>query len=205
MTPKKTPNSPKPTPRKAAPKDRVYPCRACGTTKVRLGTAAELRCRPCENKKRRSRRKRRPEMEAENRRLRLERQRARDPIGYAASVRNRKRCPELARIKGANLKAWRIEGGVTCEERRWVRDRDNGQCVYCGIPVACRCQPMRPRGFDHVLAKSLGGRHEKSNLVVSCWPCNFKKAKDELRAATRKRMEAAALRARIAEIEKETT
>lgn len=37
-------------------------------------------------------------------------------------------------------------------------------CAYCGDPS--------PTTHDHVLAISRGGKHELSNIVRCCWPCN---------------------------------
>jgi HNH endonuclease len=80
--------------------------------------------------------------------------------------------------------------------------RDNFKCLYCSCEVRPRTvfekvqsdlgteafplgkTNMSKSGFyvmfratlDHVLPHSLGGRTEETNLVTSCWSCNFGKA-----------------------------
>jgi len=54
--------------------------------------------------------------------------------------------------------------------RMRVLVRDNFLCRYCGRKV----EPNTP--LDHVIPYSLGGLTEDNNLVVSCKPCNSKKA-----------------------------
>lgn len=46
-----------------------------------------------------------------------------------------------------------------------------GCCKYCGKRLA-----IEKATFDHVVPKCLGGAGAQTNLVVSCGPCNFKKA-----------------------------
>ena len=49
--------------------------------------------------------------------------------------------------------------------------RDNYTCAYCGK------QPgSNNLTFDHILPKSRGGRTEWTNIVSSCYTCNFRKA-----------------------------
>jgi 5-methylcytosine-specific restriction endonuclease McrA len=45
--------------------------------------------------------------------------------------------------------------------------RDNGLCGYCG---------RLGENIDHIMPKSRGGKHRWENVVVSCKPCNSKKA-----------------------------
>jgi hypothetical protein len=46
---------------------------------------------------------------------------------------------------------------------RWVLQRDNYLCVYCGEPA---------NEVDHVIPRHLGGVDLPSNLVASCSRCN---------------------------------
>ena len=51
--------------------------------------------------------------------------------------------------------------------RRYIKDRDNHICQYCGSDAdVCT---------DHVLPRSKGGKSTLSNLVASCRKCNSKK------------------------------
>lgn len=50
--------------------------------------------------------------------------------------------------------------------RKAVLARDNGKCAYCSKAATT---------VDHVLPKSRGGKHEWTNVVASCQPCNSKK------------------------------
>jgi 5-methylcytosine-specific restriction endonuclease McrA len=45
--------------------------------------------------------------------------------------------------------------------------RFHGICVYCGKPG---------NSIDHVMPLSKGGKHEISNLVIACLPCNIRKS-----------------------------
>lgn len=58
--------------------------------------------------------------------------------------------------------------GVPTYSQEGVIARDNGQCAYCGMPVATT--------MDHVLPRSRGGATDWLNAVAACGPCNFKKA-----------------------------
>ena len=48
-----------------------------------------------------------------------------------------------------------------------VRLRDKGLCGYCGL---------KGESIDHVIPRSRGGRHEWTNVVWACLPCNGRKA-----------------------------
>ena len=50
---------------------------------------------------------------------------------------------------------------------RYVFERDEGFCVYCGNPA---------REIDHVIPTKDGGKSIRSNLVCVCSRCNTKKA-----------------------------
>ena len=54
--------------------------------------------------------------------------------------------------------------------------RDEGRCVYCGIPAR---QPGRGvkrapdlATLDHVVPKSFGGPLNRDNIVLACSACN---------------------------------
>ena len=55
--------------------------------------------------------------------------------------------------------------------RRNVWVRDGGRCGYCGSGVR-----MSEFTFDHVVPRRLGGVTSWENIVVSCYPCNQRKA-----------------------------
>jgi 5-methylcytosine-specific restriction endonuclease McrA len=83
-----------------------------------------------------------------------------------------------------------------------ILERDGFRCRYCTSRVVCRDEyerissllkldslisgshnntrhPLRmttQATFDHVIPSSDGGSNDMSNLVASCWPCNFGKA-----------------------------
>lgn len=88
----------------------------------------------------------------------------RNPEKRAATVRSytaRRRSWEGGGIGGAELAEW------TAAQKK--------VCYWCGV----KC----PTGFhvDHYEPLSRGGRHETSNLVIACGPCNLRKnAKDPL-------------------------
>jgi len=62
------------------------------------------------------------------------------------------------------------------EIRRQLIAECDSKCFYCGKIVIEACPD---RNFlatvDHVIPKSKGGSDDKSNLVLACYPCNFKK------------------------------
>jgi hypothetical protein len=54
--------------------------------------------------------------------------------------------------------------------RKNVYERDGGRCQYCGCKVS-----LNGFSFDHVLAKSRGGKTSWTNIVCCCIKCNTKK------------------------------
>lgn len=46
--------------------------------------------------------------------------------------------------------------------------RDNRRCAYC--------EKRKATTVDHIIPKSRGGRHEWTNVVSACRPCNSRKA-----------------------------
>lgn len=63
-----------------------------------------------------------------------------------------------------------FKGGVKFN-RRNVYLRDKGRCQYCGLRI-----PSSEFTLEHVIPKALGGRTSWDNIVVSCIPCNQRKA-----------------------------
>lgn len=55
--------------------------------------------------------------------------------------------------------------------KRNIARRDNHECQYCGIHVTGERITV-----DHVMPKSRGGKHEWTNVVLSCKRCNAKKS-----------------------------
>jgi 5-methylcytosine-specific restriction endonuclease McrA len=48
--------------------------------------------------------------------------------------------------------------------------RQKGLCYYCREPLS-----IEQATLDHVLPRALGGTLKRSNLVISCGPCNVRK------------------------------
>ena len=59
--------------------------------------------------------------------------------------------------------------------RRAVFARDGWSCQYCGSGNRLT--------IDHVLPRAKGGKHEWTNLVTACIPCNQRKGHHSLREA----------------------
>lgn len=49
--------------------------------------------------------------------------------------------------------------------------RDQGKCQYCGSRVS-----KSDFTYDHVIPRKLGGKTVWKNVVISCFPCNQRKA-----------------------------
>ena len=54
--------------------------------------------------------------------------------------------------------------------RRNIYVRDDGICQYCGGKVS-----LSKMTVDHVIPKSIGGKHIWKNVVCSCFSCNNRK------------------------------
>ncbi|MDQ4136414.1 MAG: HNH endonuclease [Pseudomonadota bacterium] len=54
--------------------------------------------------------------------------------------------------------------------------RDEGRCVYCGVPVLRRRRGLHRASdlatLDHVVPKSQGGALTADNVVLACQACN---------------------------------
>lgn len=55
--------------------------------------------------------------------------------------------------------------------RHGIYARDRGRCQYCGTHVS-----RHSFQYEHVIPKSQGGKTCWENIVVSCMPCNQRKA-----------------------------
>jgi len=75
----------------------------------------------------------------------------------------------------------RMKGGRKWHGAKWCRPstrwaiyhRDGFACVYCGA-----CAKL---SLDHVEPEELGGSHEATNLVTSCFSCNSARQARSLR------------------------
>ena len=63
------------------------------------------------------------------------------------------------------------------EKRLAIYARDGFACVYCGTT-----ESESVLSLDHVLPREMGGTHEASNLVTSCFCCNSAKRDVPMRA-----------------------
>src|SRR3990167_9348304 len=61
------------------------------------------------------------------------------------------------------LKTFTRRRGKARFSRQNIYTRDKGQCQYCGINVS-----MVDATFDHLIAKSKGGRTESKNIIIAC-------------------------------------
>lgn len=99
---------------------------------------------------------------------------------------------DKSRTLYSRLKGRAKQGGkpleVTLKELQSLLAAFDGKCIYCD---ATEDETGRSHHVDHLIAESKGGRHERSNLVVSCDPCNrqkgnrpffefYKRKKDEI-------------------------
>jgi 5-methylcytosine-specific restriction endonuclease McrA len=129
---------------------------------------------PCAAARSREWRARNPELKKEQKKRWLIKRLLREP-GYA-NLRNRiKRLnnPETTKAAWKRRYEWLKLGTVTKEELIRIWERDSGSCQYCNSQVKNpRFRPCDPRGFDHVISRSNGGKHEALNMVVCCQKCN---------------------------------
>jgi 5-methylcytosine-specific restriction endonuclease McrA len=54
--------------------------------------------------------------------------------------------------------------------RRWVEDRADRRCEYCGIPQ--EKEPFFRFHVDHIIARQHGGETTTTNLALACHFCN---------------------------------
>ena len=67
-----------------------------------------------------------------------------------------------------NLRAYRRARQIPKPTRKYVLQRDNYQCQYCGSQFNLE--------IDHIFPFSRGGGHEPENLQVLCKNCNLSKS-----------------------------
>lgn len=70
---------------------------------------------------------------------------------------------------------WLTNGDVTRVQLIEIYEKAQGKCSYCGESVRCGFTPFAPRGFDHVIAMTKGGKHAANNMVICCPDCNYRK------------------------------
>lgn len=146
-----------------------YHCKVCGW---RGKVNSRPRCLRCAARKTREWRKANPEAYRRqkaryDKRFRLER-----PDEYRAK-RRRYYLPQTAKRARLRRIEWLKAGTVTRKELQAIYAFHKGCCAYCGKHVPKpRYSPIDPRGFDHVISRALGGKHEKENIVVCCRSCN---------------------------------
>ena len=70
------------------------------------------------------------------------------------------------------------------KERRFIYDRDGGECQRCARPVmfggitASPFQSLRSGQVDHIFPRSRGGQNGHMNLQLLCLTCNSSKGTD---------------------------
>jgi 5-methylcytosine-specific restriction endonuclease McrA/DNA-directed RNA polymerase subunit RPC12/RpoP len=151
---------------------KPYPCSVCGNEFVAwLKKSTHRRCPPCHRvAKRASDDKNREKIRVRARAWRLA---------------NPEWCRKHAKEKNARNKGtlaarwqrrvvWLADGDVTFAELQAIYLAAGAKCHWCGeiTTVSPRFHPQDPRGFDHVVPRSRGGKHTASNIVVACVFCN---------------------------------
>jgi 5-methylcytosine-specific restriction endonuclease McrA len=160
---------------KHTPGPVAYSCKRCGW----MGDVnGRPRCLPCYARRTAQWRLDNPEKKRELKRRADKKLRAERPEVAAARKRARRaRNPDQCRAKWAERAAWLRSGDVTREQLRAICNATDGKCSYCGVRVAgVRVNPTDPRGFDHVVPRSKGGRHTADNLVLCCGSCNERRS-----------------------------
>ena len=95
-----------------------------------------------------------------------DRQRERARNYYLAVVKPGKQT-DSGRIKARIAKQnqmRRLVGKVTVEDWLEILTKYGWKCAYCGATERLE--------MDHVIPASKGGKHDKSNIVPACKPCN---------------------------------
>lgn len=71
----------------------------------------------------------------------------------------------------------RIEAALTPTRRKMLRlsERDGEHCVWCSTPLTYRSLHAT---VDHIRCRSHGGADALDNLVLSCAPCNHRRANE---------------------------
>ena len=100
----------------------------------------------------------------------------------ATSARWSKANPERKAAAEQRRRAAKLGLSAEVDPAAWaaIVAAANGRCGYCG--------EVAPLTMDHRIPLSRGGRHEVSNLIPACKPCNSRKSirtEDEFRAVLR--------------------
>lgn len=148
-----------------------YTCGTCGWSGLVNGRP---RCLPCGARRSAEWRRRNPEHKKKLKKAYL----ARKGPEYAAQRKRIKRTnnPETAAEAWRRRVDWLKTGDVTHSDLRKTFAVADGKCYYCAVSVSPRFNPKDPRGFDHIVPRISGGEHIRSNVVVSCGPCNARKS-----------------------------
>lgn len=148
----------------------AYTCKKCGWSGLVNGRP---RCLPCYATRTNLWRAANTEKALELKRRMDKKSRTEHPEKEAARKRRkRSKNPDRYREKYAERLAWLRTGDVTVEQLAILAGESGSVCRYCGEAVRTRLTPSDPRGFDHVVPRSKGGRHTIGNLVVCCRSCN---------------------------------
>lgn len=97
-----------------------------------------------------------------------------------AAAKLRQERPDVVKARNDARRHWEAEGNVTVADLKGIYEEAGGLCTYCGKAVQAKFRKIGPRGFDHVIPRSRGGRHDADNMVVSCVDCNRAKGSREL-------------------------
>ena len=146
-----------------------YHCKRCGW-QGEVGVDRP-RCLECSRRSVKAWRARNPEKVAQQKARYDKRFRATRPEEYRAK-RRRNYLPATAKKARTRRIVWLKNGTVTSQDLRELAALYNFRCVYCGVKVKPRYTPFDPRGFDHVVSRVKGGKHERSNIVPCCRNCN---------------------------------
>lgn len=66
----------------------------------------------------------------------------------------------------------RLRGSKGVAQRKRIRERDNYQCVKCGIAVLVG-------QVDHILSLEDGGDNDDRNMQLLCTPCHERKTAND--------------------------
>lgn len=163
-------------PKKAANKDGLYSyCKPCNVEKVRQYHARRPDWAEYKKAYDRERTQRLKEKLREQNKRRYEKNRERCLETARDWV---KRNPEKRKAIAQNYKhrrrAQEREGMTGAELAKWQKEQPR-KCYWCGTTKA------KAYAVDHYVPLAKGGKHEASNLVLACKPCNSRKsAKDPL-------------------------
>lgn len=148
----------------------AYKCGTCGWEGEVIG---RQRCMACNRNRTRQWRKDNPDKRKAQKARWLSRRIMRQP-DYLVKRRREKAARNPATVRAAWQRRieWLAQGTATQKDLHDAYALSNGRCVYCGRRVKCRFNHKDPRGFDHIVPRIKGGKHERGNIVVACRRCN---------------------------------